>query len=151
MPFMYEEWAEVDAAAECGRFWTWHTACRGTVNIGIGWTSAEPPSILRRPHGANPACTAKSAHKLPDTQTRPHTWENGNPFINLKCDPDYALELRADYDNIMPGYHSNKKHWNSIYLKDNNMSPKFLAELITHSYVLVVKGLPKKVKVAFGL
>ncbi len=78
-------------------------------------------------------------------------WENGNPFINLKCDPDYALELRADYDNIMPGYHSNKKHWNSIYLKDNNMSPKFLAELITHSYVLVVKGLPKKVKVAFGL
>ena len=77
-------------------------------------------------------------------------WESGNPFINLKCNPEYAIELRDAYQNIQPGYHSSKKHWNSIYLKDNNIPPKLLAELITHSYELVVSGLTKKVKLEYG-
>lgn len=77
-------------------------------------------------------------------------WEEGNPFINLKCDPDYALELRAEHDNIQAGYHMSKKHWNSIYLKENGISPKLLSDLITHSYDLVVSGLTKKLRVELG-
>jgi predicted DNA-binding protein (MmcQ/YjbR family) len=43
-------------------------------------------------------------------------WENGNPTVNLKCDPDYAIELREKYESVTPGYHSNKKHWNTIFV-----------------------------------
>jgi predicted DNA-binding protein (MmcQ/YjbR family) len=77
-------------------------------------------------------------------------WEGGNPFINLKCDPDYAIQVRENHTNIQPGYHCSKTHWNSIYLKDNDIPPKLVAELITHSYDLVVAGLTKKVKIEFG-
>ncbi|WP_375239897.1 MmcQ/YjbR family DNA-binding protein [Aurantibacter sp.] len=78
-------------------------------------------------------------------------WESGNPFINLKCDPDYAIELRETYRSITAGFHMSKKHWNSISLKDNDISPKLLAELINHSFDLVVKGLTKKVRVELDL
>jgi predicted DNA-binding protein (MmcQ/YjbR family) len=78
-------------------------------------------------------------------------WESGNPFINLKCDPDYAIELREKYSSITAGFHMSKKHWNTIYLKDHDIPPKLLAELINHSFDLVVKGLTKKVRVEFGL
>ena len=73
-------------------------------------------------------------------------WEAGKKGINLKCDPDYAEELRADYGAIQPGYHMNKKHWNTIDLTMNEISPKFLSELIDHSYDMVVKGMPKKMR-----
>lgn len=73
-------------------------------------------------------------------------WESGQKGINLKCDPDYAEELRAEYDAIKPGYHMNKKHWNTIDLSSDEISPKFLAELIDHSYEMVVKGMPKKMR-----
>ncbi len=73
-------------------------------------------------------------------------WESGNHFINLKCDPDYAIQLRNQYDAIKPGYHSSKKHWNSLYLKDQQIPSELLCTLITHSYDLVVKGLSKKLK-----
>ena len=64
-------------------------------------------------------------------------------FINLKCDPDYAQELRAEYSSIQPGYHMNKRHWNTLRLFHNDLSPTFIQELIDHSYNLVVKGLPR--------
>lgn len=73
-------------------------------------------------------------------------WEAGQKAINLKCDPVYAQELRADYEAIYPGYHMSKKHWNTIDLTLDEISPKFLAELIDHSYAMVVKGLPKKLR-----
>lgn len=73
-------------------------------------------------------------------------WEAGQKAINLKCDPVYAQELRADYKAIYPGYHMSKKHWNTIDLTLDEISPKFLAELIDHSYAMVVKGMPKKVR-----
>lgn len=66
--------------------------------------------------------------------------------INLKCDPEYALELREQYPAVRPGYHMSKKHWNTIDL-DGSISNKLLQEWIKHSYDLVVKGLPKKVRV----
>jgi len=67
-------------------------------------------------------------------------------FINLKCDPDWAEELREDHDgNIVPGYHMNKKHWNTIY-SNGSIPEKLLRELIDHSYDMVVKGLPKNLR-----
>ena len=63
-------------------------------------------------------------------------------FVNLKCDPDRALELRDEYEAIRPGYHMSKKHWNSVYL-DGDITDGFVRELIDHSYVLVVQGLRK--------
>ena len=64
-------------------------------------------------------------------------------FINLKCDPDRSLELRASYESIKPGYHMNKAHWNSVYPEAGS---KLICELIDHSYELIVSKLPKKVK-----
>ncbi|MEO1516214.1 MAG: MmcQ/YjbR family DNA-binding protein [Bacteroidota bacterium] len=63
--------------------------------------------------------------------------------VNLKCDPDYALELREEYVDIIEGWHMSKKHWNTVYF-ENGLETSFLCELIDHSYDLVVKGLRKK-------
>ena len=73
-------------------------------------------------------------------------WENGDAFINLKCNPDYAQELRAQYNSIKPGYHMHKRLWNSVYLHTGELSPKLITQLIDHSYDMVVKGLPKKLR-----
>lgn len=64
--------------------------------------------------------------------------------INLKCDPDRAIALREEYDGkIVPGYHMNKKHWNTIDM-DGSISDHLIKSLIDHSYELVVKSLTKK-------
>ena len=73
-------------------------------------------------------------------------WEEGEAFINLKCDPDYAQELRAAYESIKPGYHMHKQQWNSVYVLTGELSQKLIKELIDHSYEMVVKGLPKKLR-----
>ena len=73
-------------------------------------------------------------------------WEKGEGFINLKCDPDYAQELRSEYNSIKPGYHMHKRLWNSVYIQTGELSSKFIMELIDHSYNMVVKGLPKKLR-----
>jgi len=62
--------------------------------------------------------------------------------INLKCDPEKAIELREEYESVQPGYHMNKKHWNTIIL-DVNVPAKKILEWIDHSYNLVVAGLKK--------
>jgi len=72
-------------------------------------------------------------------------WEKGETKINLKCNPERALELRNEYEAINPGFHMNKKHWNTVTL-NNDASDDFVFELINHSYELVVKGLTKKVR-----
>jgi predicted DNA-binding protein (MmcQ/YjbR family) len=59
--------------------------------------------------------------------------------FNVKCDPDKAIELREEYpESVLPGYHMNKKHWNTIIV-DGRLSAKQLKELIDHSYALVAK------------
>lgn len=63
--------------------------------------------------------------------------------VNLKCKPDYATELRTNYDGIIPGYHMNKKHWNTV-LMDGSVPDKLIYELIDLSYELVIKGMTKK-------
>ncbi|MCZ8196963.1 MAG: MmcQ/YjbR family DNA-binding protein [Flavobacterium sp.] len=72
-------------------------------------------------------------------------FEAGNPSINLKCDPERALELRAEYEAIRPGYHMSKVHWNSVDF-NQDVSDKMICELINHSYDLVFKSLTKKIQ-----
>lgn len=61
------------------------------------------------------------------------------PRINVKTDPDKSIELREDFpDNVLPGYHMNKKHWNTLVL-NTKLSPALVQELISHSYDLVKK------------
>ena len=67
----------------------------------------------------------------------------GDLHINLKCDPDKALELREHYPCIIPGYHMNKKYWNSVII-DGSLSTGFIHELIDHSYDEVVKKMTGK-------
>jgi predicted DNA-binding protein (MmcQ/YjbR family) len=70
----------------------------------------------------------------------------GRPFaFNLKCDPEKALALREEYACVQPGYHMNKKHWNTI-LPDATVSDKMLQSWIDDSYNLVADKLPKKAK-----
>lgn len=74
---------------------------------------------------------------------------NVEPYesVNLKCDPEWAVQLREEYEAVEPGYHMNKKHWNTVRV-DMDVDDKFLAELIDHSYELIVKSLPKKIREA---
>lgn len=65
--------------------------------------------------------------------------------INLKCDPERAEELREENDGIIPGFHMNKKHWNTVSL-DGSVDRSLVFELIDHSYDLVYASLPKKVR-----
>lgn len=62
--------------------------------------------------------------------------------VNLKCDPDYAIELREEYVDIIEGWHMSKKHWNTVYF-ENGLDIKFLCELIDHSYDMVVRNMKK--------
>ncbi len=64
------------------------------------------------------------------------------PSMNLKCEPLRAIELRERYASIIPGYHMNKKHWNTLQF-NGELSVDLVRELIRHSYDLVVQGLPK--------
>ena len=65
--------------------------------------------------------------------------------VNLKCDPEYAIELRAEHSQVIPGYHMNKQHWNTVYFEDG-LSDKLLISLIDQSYDLVAKSLKKNLK-----
>lgn len=65
--------------------------------------------------------------------------------VNLKCDPDRSAVLREEYESIRPGWHMNKKHWNTIHI-DGSFPDELFRQLIDHSYELVVKGLPKKIR-----
>ncbi len=69
----------------------------------------------------------------------------GEFTINLKCDPQRAIDLRERYSCVKPGYHMSKKHWNTIEM-DDSVSDGILKEWIDHSYDLIVSGLPKKLK-----
>ena len=70
--------------------------------------------------------------------------------VNLKCDPDRAVELRDEYQGIIPGYHMNKRHWNTLML-DGSVPSKLVRELIDHSFQLVVASLPARTRKALGL
>jgi predicted DNA-binding protein (MmcQ/YjbR family) len=62
--------------------------------------------------------------------------------VNLKCDPEKAIELRENYSAVLPGYHMNKTYWNTVMI-DGTLPDKLIKEWIDHSYEEVIKGLPK--------
>lgn len=65
--------------------------------------------------------------------------------INLKCDPENALRLRAEHPAIVPGWHMNKRHWNTVTL-EGSLPDRLVRELIEDSYDLVVAGMPRAVR-----
>ncbi|MGH2970367.1 MAG: MmcQ/YjbR family DNA-binding protein [Solirubrobacteraceae bacterium] len=69
--------------------------------------------------------------------------------ISLKCEPDLAVRLRATYPAIIPGYHLNKRHWNTVSL-DGSLPASFVRDLVEDSYDLVVSALPKRVQAELG-
>ena len=70
--------------------------------------------------------------------------------INLKCDPEKAIDLRERFHSVIPGYHMNKQHWNTLII-DGELPKKLIEDLIDHSYDLVVSKLTKKIKSEFLL
>jgi predicted DNA-binding protein (MmcQ/YjbR family) len=68
--------------------------------------------------------------------------------VNLKCDPALALDLRARYSSVRPGYHQNKRHWNTVEL-DGSIEDSDLRWMIDHSYELVVASLPRAIRSRF--
>ncbi|MGI8950043.1 MAG: MmcQ/YjbR family DNA-binding protein [Chitinophagaceae bacterium] len=71
-----------------------------------------------------------------------------NPLqFNAKCNPDKALELREQFSAVQPGYHMNKKHWNTVIV-DGSIPQKKLKEIIDDSYQLILQSLPKKIQEA---
>jgi predicted DNA-binding protein (MmcQ/YjbR family) len=108
--------------------------------------------------GAHAACMARAGAEEtypfgPDTAVYkvggkmfallPHSAEP--PHLSLKCDPEWSAVLRNAYDAVGPGYHLNKRHWNTIVL-DGSIPDDELEELIEHSYSLVVESLPQRVR-----
>jgi predicted DNA-binding protein (MmcQ/YjbR family) len=65
--------------------------------------------------------------------------------VNLKCDPERAIDLRERFMAILPGYHMSKKHWNTVQIQ-SDVDDKLFIELVDHSYDLIVTSLPKKVR-----
>jgi len=72
-------------------------------------------------------------------------WEKGEPSVNLKCNPDDAQELRAQYNDIQPAYHMSKIHWNTVAI-NLDVPDIFIKKLIDDSYNLVFKSLTKKIQ-----
>jgi len=65
--------------------------------------------------------------------------------INVKCDPERAIELREQHAEVQPGYHMNKRHWNTVHT-NGNLTRKQICDMIDHSYELVMKSLPKNIR-----
>ena len=75
--------------------------------------------------------------------------DNTELSINLKCDPELAIELRNRYTGVIPGYHMNKKYWNTIII--NQINNDFLVkQWIDNSYDLIIKSLPKKIQLKYN-
>jgi predicted DNA-binding protein (MmcQ/YjbR family) len=72
-------------------------------------------------------------------------WEKGMSSLNLKCDPQVAIELREKFDGITPGYHMSKIHWNTVKINED-VPDKKAFHLINHSYELVFASLTKKLR-----
>jgi predicted DNA-binding protein (MmcQ/YjbR family) len=72
-------------------------------------------------------------------------WELQEPCLNLKCDPELAIELRANYEAIEPGYHMSKLHWNTVNF-NSDVNDVMMCELINDSYDLIFKSLTKKIQ-----
>ena len=71
------------------------------------------------------------------------------PAISLKCEPEIAEQLRADHEAITPGYHLNKRHWNTVHV-DGSVPEQLVRDMVEDSYDLVVESLPKRIRDDLG-
>lgn len=99
---------------------------------------AKPEAEETYPFGLDVA-VYKVKHKMFATLSE----KDGVANMNLKCDPQEALALRDIFDSVIPGYHMNKKHWNTIIL-DGSIPTGEIKRMIDNSFLLVVQGMPKK-------
>ena len=74
---------------------------------------------------------------------------DGELSVNLKCDPEKALELREEYSAVLPGYHMNKRYWNTVMV-NGSITDRLLETWIDHSYEQVIKSLPKNKQKTLG-
>lgn len=70
--------------------------------------------------------------------------------INVKCDPEKAIEWREEYEEVQPGYHMNKQHWNTVHIQ-GRLRPDQIIEMIEDSYHLIINSLTPKQRREFGL
>ncbi|GAB2190961.1 MmcQ/YjbR family DNA-binding protein [Sessilibacter sp. MAH1] len=73
------------------------------------------------------------------------SWHNEVAWLNLKCDPDQALALRDIFKSVIPAYHMNKTHWNTVIL-DGSVPRGEIERMIDHSYAMVVRGMTRKMR-----
>ena len=75
------------------------------------------------------------------------TWLHiGEASVTIKCDPEYTIELREQYESIYAGPYVSNKHWNTIAIYKGELQPQFILELIDHSYEMVIKGMTNKLR-----
>lgn len=74
---------------------------------------------------------------------------SGDLTINLKCDPEKAVLLREQHPAVKPGYHMNKQHWNTVSI-NGSVSRHLLLQWIDHSYDLIIKSLPAKIRAKYN-
>lgn len=109
------------------------------------YLQSKPESVEDFPFGPQ-AAVFKIKHKIFAILGK----HDGNEIVNLKCDPNEALMLRDIFDAVIPGYHMNKKHWNTVIL-NGTVPAKEIKRMIDRSYGLVVKSLKKSERTALEL
>ena len=106
-----------------------------------GYLSQKPESQLSYPFDPD-VCVYKVMNKMFALISPTGKKISDFPLLNLKCDPSQAQELRDIFEAVIPAYHMNKTHWNSVIL-DGSVPISEIERMIDHSYTLVVKGLKK--------
>jgi len=109
-----------------------------------GWCLARPGAIEDFPFGPE-----HSVFKVGGKMFAISALERAPLEVSVKCEPDLAVELRNSYAAIRPGYHLNKRHWNTITL-DGSLPDQLVRDLVEDSYDLIVSALPKRVQRALG-
>lgn len=115
-------------------------------NLVQQYLLAKPEAVLMQPQG-DESMVFKVKHKMfatlsvgkeqGENQGEPHWW------LNLKCDPDQAIELRETYPAVLPGYHMNKKLWNTVVL-DGSVPEDEIKRMMDNSFKLVVDNMPER-------
>lgn len=114
-------------------------------NAARDYLLSRPEAVEDFPFGPNAA-----VFKIKDKMFALLSARKGVPSINLKCDPEGAQALRDIFPGVLPGYHMNKKHWNTVLL-DGSVPNYEIERMIDRSYGLVVKGLGKVEREALEL
>jgi predicted DNA-binding protein (MmcQ/YjbR family) len=108
------------------------------------WCLRQPGSIEDFPFGPTPSVFKVGGKMFALSRLRRTPLE-----VSVKCEPDLAVALRETHPAIRPGYHLNKRHWNTIAL-DGSLPDQLVRDLIEDSYDLVVSALPKRVREELG-